>query len=85
MCEQGVLNGGIAPGQVSEALAADIRQATGNVSFDGFLSAGYLVHIGSVAAQPQADREARKSPPVRGWLKGSGAVHSIDVRLTFTN
>ena len=85
VCEQGVLNGGIAPGQVSEALAADIRQATGNMNFDGFLSGGYLVHIGSLAAQPQADREARKSPPVRVWLKGSGAVHAIDVDLTFTN
>ena len=85
VCEQGVLNGGIAPGQVSEALAAEIRQVTGNMSFDGFLSAGYLVHIGSVAAQPQADREARKSPPVRVWLKGPGAVQRVDVRLTFTN
>ena len=83
ICEEGVANGGIAPGQVSPALVSDIRLATGNQAFDGFLSTGYLVHVGSVASQSQADRDARKSPPVRVWVKGSGAIHFIDIDVTF--
>ena len=57
----------------------------GNPDFGGVLSNGYLVHVLPVAEQPQADREARKAPPVSVWLKGSGAVHFVDISLVFEN
>ena len=83
ICAQGVRNGGIAPGTLAETQANAIRLATGNPDFTGFLSNGYLVHVLPVAEQPQADREARKAPPVSVWLKGSGAVHFVDIGLVF--
>ena len=85
VCEAGRRNGGIAHGRVAEAIANDIRLATNNPSFDGMLTLGYLVSVGNIADQLQADRDARKSPPVRVWLKGSGAIHFADIQLTFTN
>ncbi len=85
VCGAGRRNGGIAPGQVSEALAHDIRSATGNRDFDGALTLGYLVSVGSIADQSQANRDARMAPPISVWLKASGAIHSAEVRLIFTN
>ncbi len=84
VCEAGRRNGGIAPGRVSEAVANDIRLATNNPAFDGFLPTGYLVAIGSIADQLQIDRDARRSPTIRVWLKGSGAMHYVTIGLVFT-
>ena len=85
VCEAGRRNGGIASGVVSEVLANDIRLATGNPSFDGLLTLGYLVSVDSIAGQSQANRDARIAPPISVWLKGSGAVHYVEIRLIFTN
>ena len=85
VCGAGRRNGGIAPGRVSEALAHDIRLATNNPSFDGTLTLGYLVSVGSIADQSQGERDARMAPPISVWLKASGAIHSAEVRLIFTN
>ncbi len=84
VCEAGRRNGGIAPGRVSEAVANDIRLASNNPAFDGFLPTGYLVVIGSIADQLQIDRDARRSPTIRVWLKGSGAMHHVTIGLVFT-
>ncbi len=84
VCEAGRRNGGIAPGRVSEAVANDIRLATNNPAFEGFLPTGYLVAIGSIANQLQINRDARRSPTIRVWLKGSGAMHHITIGLVFT-
>ena len=84
VCEAGRRNGGIAPGRVSEAVANDIRLASNNPAFEGFLPAGYLVAIGSIADQLQIDRDARRSPTIRVWLKGSGAMHYVTIGLVFT-
>ena len=84
VCEAGRRNGGIAPGRVSEAVANDIRLASNNPAFEGFLPTGYLVVIGSIADQLQIDRDARRSPTIRVWLKGSGAMHHVTIGLVFT-
>ena len=84
VCEAGRGNGGIAPGRVSETVANDIRLASNNPAFDGFLPTGYLVAIGSIADQLQIDRDDRRSPTIRVWLKGSGAMHHVTIRLVFT-
>ena len=84
VCEAGRRNGGIAPGRVSETVANDIRLASNNPAFDGFLPTGYLVVIGSIADQLQIDRAARRSPTIRVWLKGSGAMHHVTIGLVFT-
>lgn len=85
VCEQGVVNGGAAPGQLSPALAADVRAATGNEDFSGYLSTGYLVSIADPATQTQAERNTRAAPPARIWIKGSGAINFADIDITFEN
>ena len=84
VCEAGRRNGGIAPGRVSEAVANNIRLASNNPAFEGFLPTGYLVVIGSIADQLQIHRDARRSPTIRVWLKGSGAMHHVTIGLVFT-
>ena len=84
VCEAGRKNGGIASGRVSETVANHIRLASNNPAFDGFLPTGYLVVIGSIADQLQIDRDDRRSPTIRVWLKGSGAMHHVTIGLVFT-
>ena len=84
VCEEGVRNGGIAPGQVSPGMAARIRQAIGG-TFDGYLPNGYLVHIEPLARQSQTARDAREAPAISVFLKGSGAVHFLSIELSFEN
>ena len=83
MCEQGRQNGGIAPGRVSDVIANDIRAATGVQSFDGDLSQGYLVYIPAASELTDTQLQARELPNIRVWLKGSGAIHSVDIDITF--
>ena len=83
--EGGVRNGGIAPGTVSPAMRQDIRTTTGDDSFDGELSKGYKVFIGNLSDQTQIDRAARKAPPIKVWVKSSGAIHSVDITLIYEN
>ena len=82
VCEAGRRNGGIAAGRVGEITANEIRATTGT-AFDGTLSRGYLVYVEPIENQSTADIAARKAPPVRVWLKGSGAVHFVDISLNF--
>lgn len=84
VCVEGVRNGGIAPGNVSAAMRARIQSATeGNDDFDGFLPTGYLVSIGRPADLSQSDRNARQAPPVTIYLKGSSAIHHVEVDVRF--
>ena len=82
-CRKGIRNGGIAPGQVSSALATTIRDATGDSGFDGYLSNGYLVYMPPAETLSAADRASRTPPTYQVWLKGSGAAHFIDANLVF--
>jgi len=85
VCLENVRNGGIAPGQLSAALTLDVQQTTGIDDFDGFLVNGFLIHIQSLIDQSQVDRGLRKAPPMKIWLKGSGAFHFIDIDIIFEN
>ena len=85
VCLEGINNGGIAPGQLSDALTLDVQQATGVSDFDGFLTNGYLIYYTDLTLQSQTDRDNREASPFRVWLKGSGAINSIDIAVTFEN
>ena len=85
VCQAFVLNGGIAPGQLSDALTSDVINTTGNNEFDGFLTKGYLIYVNPLSEQSQSDRNQRLAPPVRIWLKGSGAIHFVDININFEN
>lgn len=83
VCEDGVSNGGIAPGQLTEALSGEIRARTANPDFNGYLNAGYFIWHGDADAADQADRDARTAPPISVWLNGAGAIHRVTVNVTF--
>jgi hypothetical protein len=46
------------------------------------LTSGYYVYIQPLAEQSQADREARKAPPIQVAAKLTGAVHFVDVTIS---
>ena len=83
---KGVINGGLQPGRrVGNVTKADIIQTTGNQNFDGQLTAGYLIHVGALASQSQADIDARKAPPIKIWAVGSEAIHMANIDIVFSN
>ena len=72
--EQGVTNNLISPGVWnSDGFGALKRGDT--------LSTGYYVYIQPMEEQSQADREARKAPPIQCAVKLTGAVHFVDVTI----
>lgn len=71
-CSAGVNNGLVAPGVWNAPGFGTLQQGQ-------FLKTGYYVFAPSVALQSQADREARKSPPIQVALKLAGAIQSLDV------
>jgi hypothetical protein len=75
-CAEGVNNGLLAPGVWN---GMDL----GEVKSGDFLPRGYYVYAQPVAQQNQSDREARKAPPIQALIKGAGAIHSVDVTMTF--
>jgi len=59
--------------------------APGEVVIDGneiFLDKGYLVFTTPVEDQNQADREARKAPPISFVLNGAGSIHNVTITGT---
>lgn len=73
---QGVNNGLLAPGVWN---GGDL----GQVSTGDYLPRGFYVYAQPVASQNQGDREARKAPPIQVIAKGAGAIHFVDISLTF--
>ncbi len=69
-----VNNGLIAPGVWNADGFGQLERAQ-------LLPKGYYVYAPAVAAQSQADREARKAVPIQIAVKLAGAVHSVDVQI----
>lgn len=72
--DQGVTNGLIAPGVWH-------GEEFGELSQGDTLSTGYYVYIQPLDEQLQADREARKAPPIQIAVKLRGAIHSVDASI----
>lgn len=83
VCGRGVANGGLAPGEVSPVLRAEIASVTGISGFDGVLSAGYLVHTPAVADISSANQDSRTAAGFRVFARGSSAIHNIELHITF--
>ncbi len=73
--EQGITNGLLAPGTWNGASFGALRSGDA-------LPAGYYFYCPPVAAQSQASRETRVTPPIQAALKFAGAVHQIDCAVT---
>jgi hypothetical protein len=74
--EEGVNNGLLAP-------AVWNGQALGQINSGDFLTKGYYVYAAPVSTQNTSDREARKSPPIQIIATGSGAIHFVNISVTF--
>lgn len=70
-----VANGTIAKGGVWKSAGF------GTLNYGDVLHEGYYIYAQSVADQLQADREARKSPPIQIAVKLAGAVHTVDASI----
>ena len=70
-----VQNGMVAPGVWNAS-------GFGSLNEGDTLEDGFYIYADSVNNQNQADREARKSPPIQVAAKLAGAIHSVDVSIT---
>lgn len=73
-CQQGVVNGLIAPGTWNTS-------GFGTLSTGDFIPAGYYIFQPSVATQAESDRAARKSVPFQVAVKLAGAVHDVFITV----
>jgi hypothetical protein len=55
----------------------------GVVNTGDFLSKGYKIVAGKIADQSEADRVARKAPPITIACKGAGAIQHVDIYVQF--
>ena len=72
VCEAAVNNGLVAAGTWN-------AEGFGQLQRGDFLKTGFYIYAQPVALQSQADREARKAPPVQVALKLAGSIQTIDV------
>jgi hypothetical protein len=70
-----VNNGLVAPGVWT-------GPAIGQLKYGDTMNYGYYVYAPLMASQSQADREARKAPPIQIAAKLAGAIHFADVLVT---
>jgi hypothetical protein len=75
-CEKSVRNRMCAPGKWT-------HDGFGSLANGDFLQQGYYLYAPPVDTQSDADRAARKTPPIQGALIGSGAFHSVDIVFNF--
>lgn len=73
--DQSATNGLVAPGVWN-------APGFGALNEGDTLSTGFYVYAPKIATQSQADREARKAPPIQIAVKLAGAVHSADVIIS---
>jgi len=72
VCNESINNGLVAGGTWS-------ADGFGSLQRGAYLKEGFYIYSQPLSLQAQADREARKAPPIQVALKLAGAVHSIDV------
>jgi hypothetical protein len=72
VCESAVNNGLVAGGTWN-------AEGFGQLSRGDYLKTGFYIYAQPVALQSQADREARKAPPIQVALKLAGSIQTIDV------
>ena len=74
VCEQGVVNGLLAPGVWNS-------NGFGILNDGDFMPSGYYIWAPLVGSQNQADRAARMAVPIQIAVKLAGAIHSADVAI----
>lgn len=75
-CQKAVANRLAAPGLWT-------HDGFGTLSNGDMLPLGYYLYADPVSSQSDADRSARKAPPVQVAICGAGAFHSVDIVVNF--
>ncbi len=75
VCNQGVVNGLLAPGVWNANGFGLLKQGD-------YLEQGYYIYSASVDTQNPADRTARMAMPIQIAAKLAGAIHSVNVAIT---
>lgn len=52
-----------------------------NLAYGATLPSGYMIQSEPIAEQSQADRDARKAPPIYVSLKLAGAIHHVTIQM----
>lgn len=52
-----------------------------NLAYGATLPSGYMIQSEPIDEQPQADRDARKAPPIYVSLKLAGAIHHVTIQV----
>lgn len=73
-CDKYVKTGFIAPGIWNGGEVLDLENGT-------MLDSGYIVMAEDVDDQSQADRDARKAPPIYVCVKLAGAIHYVTIEV----
>ncbi len=73
-CQKFVKTGFIAPGEWNGGEVLNLENGT-------TLDAGFIVMAESVDDQSQADRDARKAPPIYVCIKTAGAIHYVTIAV----
>lgn len=74
VCEQAVANGLAAPGIWNAA-------GFGTLTTGQYLKTGFYLYAQPIALQSQADRAARKGPPIQIALKLAGAIQQLTIAI----
>lgn len=75
VCDQAVNNGLVAAGVWTSPLEF------GTLKTGDYLKSGFYIFAQPLALQSQADREARKAPPIQVAIKLAGAIDTVDVAI----
>lgn len=81
VCEDGILNGGIGPGRLQEALAGEARRILGVPSFDGYLQLGYLVLPADLDTLSASDLRQGRAPAITVLAKGTRTIRYVDINV----
>lgn len=81
VCESGVTNGGIGPGQLQEALAGEARRIMGVPTFDGYLQLGYLVLAADLDTLQASDLRQGQAPAITVLAKGTRTIRFVDINV----
>ena len=73
-CDQAVTIGFIAPGRWTGPQIL-------NLDYGDTLPRGYLIQSAPIATQAQADRDARKAPPIYVAVKLAGAIQQVTIEV----
>lgn len=74
VCQEAVNNGLVSAGTWN-------AEGFGQLQNGDYLSSGYYIYSEPVTGQNQADREARKAPPLQIAVKLAGAIHTVNATI----